>query len=225
MERTMDFNVYDKISKGEYIARGDMLYTKEEIEKMLSESGLNSLDMQLLCDLNVNDALTEITEIAGEDFLALQPYEHLNLPDDGWTVKKFFTLERKTGFLYILAAWQFLLFGLAGAVLKIRGAAGFIDFVLPMLFLLISYVGTALVVTILEPMWSKEAIEDAAVPEDAMRSQAKEILKRRQNILNSVCNTFHMYECMQQAIEDEDDNSKTTLRICHPEDSAIDDLK
>ena len=227
MENAKNFNVFNKISKGEHICRGDKLYTREEIQEMLVRSGLNSLDIELLYDLNAEDALAEAKKMAGDDFLDIQPEETIYLSNEGWTVRQFFLLERRSGFLHILIVFQLVLFGLIAGILRLKGVASSKEFLLPLALLLLSYGLAVIASAFLEPIWGKEAKNDASIPEGALRSKMKEVVVARQEVLNSVCNTFHMYECMWQAINDENVREivDTVSEINVPEDNSVDDLK
>ena len=115
MEAAKNFNVYNKISRGEHICRGDKLYSREEIRKMLAESGLSLEEIKMLYDLNAEAAFEEVSKMAKE-FLKIAPDEQIVLSrEDGTTFKSFYDLV-KTWFIQKIAFWLQIVMGVFAAV-------------------------------------------------------------------------------------------------------------
>ena len=67
METAKKINVYNKISLGGYVCRGNRLYSRDEMRKMLEESGLKPEEIKMLYELNAEAALMEIPFLNKEE--------------------------------------------------------------------------------------------------------------------------------------------------------------
>ena len=204
MKNAKEFNVYDKISKGEYICKGDKLYTKDEMKKMFLKSGLSRGEVEAFWTLNADDAMREVKEMAGERFLTIRPEEEIYLSDEGWTVRKFYTLEKSDAFLVILTLIVTLFFAADLVASRIGGNPQNIKNATFSLVLLVgAYLTTFFIVRLCDLKWWKNAKFDAEVPEEALRTRTKKVVENRQKIMNSAINTQLMYECMEEYLMDE----------------------
>lgn len=204
---TENVNVYNKISKGDYICKGNKLYTKDEMKKMLLESGLTRGEVEMLWTLNTDDAMREIGEMAGEKFEVIRPEEGFYLSEDGWTVKEFYKLEKLRASFLIFSIVLAIIFVVAFIACEIAGDSQQIKPVLVpfffMIFVSVPYLIAQLLTRLGASKLWKEAKYDASVPEDALRTTARDLLKTRRKIMNSYINTMLMYECMEEYLMDE----------------------
>ena len=205
MKNAKEFNVYDKISKGEYVCRGDKVYTKDEMREMLRKSGLTRGEVETLWMLNADDAIREVRD--EEEFLTIQQLEdkeEIYLSNESWTVREFYTLEKTKAFLFILVAFQAFFYVAYFIACKLGGdPADMQGFAISLMLLIVAYASSFAALQLLEPKWWKEAKADAAIPEEALRDKAKDFIKKRQEVMSSVFNTILMYECMEEYLMDE----------------------
>ena len=198
METVKDFNVYNKISRGEHVCRGDKLYLKEDMKKMLSESGLSLAEMKMLYKLNAEAAWIEVEKMAEEDFLTVQPTEQIYLSATGWLPRVFHFFEREHAAFCIMMVIQILGI-LICTICAIRYSEP--NFFVPILFVLVSYLLAIFITGCLDRTYHEKARHDSEVPEDHARKRLKTVVENRQRMMNSVCNTLHMYECMDEYIK------------------------
>ena len=203
-ETTENVNVYNRISKGDYICKGNKLYTKDEMKKMLLESGLARGEVEMLWTLNTDDAMKEIGEMAGEKFEVIWPEEGFYLSEDGWTTKEFYELEKsRTGFgifaiIVTLVNMVTLVVSIIGGNLQNVKEAAF-----HMIVLCAATLVAGLSLRLFDSELRKTAKNNTSVPEDALRTTARDLLKTRRKIMNSYINTMLMYECMEEYLMDE----------------------
>ncbi len=200
MEAAKNFNVYNKISRGEHICRGDKLYSREEIKKMLAESGLSLEEIKMLYDLNAEAAFEEVSKMAKE-FLKIAPDEQIVLSrEDGTTFKSFYDLV-KTWFIQKIAFWLQIVMGVFAAVVIYKKFPGSGMLVLPLFLLGMSY----LIATIFADIFAKNIDNIARYkvwPAEAYGNDTVEgVLAKRWEVMNSICNTLHMYEVMADSIK------------------------
>ena len=223
METAKEFNVYNKISRGEHICRGDKLYSREEIKKMLNDSGLSAEEIKMLYELNAEAAFEEVSKMA-EEFMKIALDEQIVLSrEDGTTFKSFYDLV-KTWFIQKIALWLQIVMGLFAAVVIYKKFPGSGMLVLPLFLLGISYLVATIFADILAKNIDNIARYKVWPAETYGNDTVKGVLAKRWGVMNSVCNTLHMYECMEDYIKNEEPVETPILEpeIVHMTD---DDLK
>lgn len=198
--KDINVNVYNKISRGEHICKGDRLYSREEMKEMLADSGLSIEEIRMLYELNAEAALEEISEMTN-DFLEAKPEEKIVLSRRGGTTfESFFGLLR-TRFIMIAAICLQAL---------VAGFVGFwwlsdYDFLkyLPVLLVVVSYLFAALIVSGFRS-YIRNIARDMIWPAEIYgNDKMKKILEDRFEVMNSICNTFHMYEAMDDRLHED----------------------
>lgn len=202
MEDSKDINVYSRISKGEYICNGDKLYTRDEMKKMLFDSGLSFEEVKMLYNLNAETVQEELKKKAGVRFMIIDPDEELTFTGYGLTWKKFRDLEENLTCLgtFLISLWLLVCFIFVFII---------ISYDLPrywaLMFVFITLVAAAIAFGsrgLAAYRLDKKASRDAEIPERYAREGMRITVRIRQVMMNSVCNTFHMYECMEDMIKD-----------------------
>lgn len=207
METAKQINVYNKISRGEHVCRGDRLYSRDDMRKMLVDSGLSLKEIKMLYNLNAEAAFQEVSEIAGEKFSLVRPDEQIYFSNNsGWTLNRFFFLERTTGFFYILSTIQVILMVIVMLRVKISGVSQMAASAVLLIFVFwaLSYFLAGAIVWCANKYYKRIAKWDATAPEDSARDHMNKVIKNRQFTMNAVCNTLHMYECMEDYIKAND---------------------
>ena len=200
MEAAKNFNVYNKISRGEHICKGDKLYSREEIKKMLNDSGLSAEEIKMLYELNAEAAFEEVSKMAGDMFVTLDHEERFKLGEGGTTFRLVSELE-KTWLIQVVAFWIQIIMGIVAAVVIHIKHPDSLWLVVPLFLLGMSYLLATLFADMFKSIYEDRAKSKVFVPESYGNDKMGDLLIDRQKVMNSICNTLHMYEAMGDFIK------------------------
>lgn len=200
MEAAKNFNVYNKISRGEHICKGDKLYSREEIKKMLNDSGLSAEEIKMLYELNAEAAFEEVSKMAGDKFVTLDHEERFKLEEGGTTFRLVSELE-KTWLIQVVAFWIQIIMGIVAAVVIHIEYPDSLWLVVPLFLLGMSYLLATLFADMFKSIYEDRAKSKVFVPESYGNDKMGDLLIDRQKVMNSICNTLHMYEVMGDFIK------------------------
>lgn len=222
METARDFNVYNKISRGEHVCNGSKLFTRDEMRKMLDESGLSLDEIRVLYKLNAEAAWDEVERMATKEFLAIQPEEQIRYSNGGWLMRTLTLFEKKYGVYSLLFAFQIFVTIVSGIIVGGTHPNSIWVF-MPFVLVVVTHVLAAAAGKLIDAKCYERAKENAEKLENSAREKMKLALDIRHQMMNSVCNTLRMYECMEDAMRGEfEELEEETLYSSHVTD---DDLK
>ena len=216
--KVKNVNVYDKISRGEYICRGNRLYSREEMEKMLVDSGLSPEEIEVIYNLNAKAATSEVQKIMRRDFFTIWPGEDTRTCGDTWTQKKFYTLEVGNGLFKALVVSQIVFFTMYGVSLYASGVFSSTQVATFALIVLFSYITAMFFMAFFCQRFEETALSDAGASEEFGRSKVKAAIANRWMMMNIVWNTLTMYSCMEDAISKSEEKKKERVIFSQDED-------
>lgn len=223
MEIVKDVNVYDKISKGEYICRSDKLYTREEMREMLDSSGLKFEEIEMLYNLNAEAARKDAMEMLDKTLEGQIEEEKVNFSINSHAYDLVKSLSAGRWFALYLAGFQglfALIFFLVYLFDKTYISDGRAIFII-LIMLILSYLLAFICAYILR---IERVQDDVGLLGWICNDKVELAIMKRTRRLFSVSNTLNMYDCMSDVI-----NARTKAyldKISLREDSAAtDDLK
>ena len=223
MGNVQHINVYDKISKGEYICKSDELYTREEIREMLNSSGLKIEEIEMLYKLNADAARKGAMEMAEDSLRGQIGEEKVRFSTNSHVYDMVRALSGSHLFVLYLVGCQGLfvfIFLIAYVLYKDSLSVSRIISIISILLIisyLLAFVGAYILGT-------KQVQDNLELLEWICNDKVELAIMRRTRKLFSISNTLNMYDCMDDAIKARtgthlNKNSRTEEPV------SVDDLK